>query len=281
MSAAASPARGKHWQSDGDAKTCFLCQREFTLLFRRHHCRLCGRIVCDPCSQARASVCIGQLQLEEDRVCGDCDEYLNVTRPILAHPTHFTMYTGGGMSTPVTVHVEEDDCILFHEAGGARTSLGNYPLAWLRHVVDGAITENFMYQPEVQPPGACACLCGGPEPGEAYCVADEPHCFSIIFTGNRTLDLEAKSKSLKEAWLSSLAVLLERRKTTGFALGIKGGGSGSAAAVGGGTMGGSAGESGVGGSPRTPRRNHNSSARRKLLERQQRDYGAVSTQPEA
>ena len=44
------------WEDDASVLRCPFCQQEFsTYTFRRHHCRLCGRVVCgDPitsCSQ--------------------------------------------------------------------------------------------------------------------------------------------------------------------------------------------------------------------------------------
>ena len=39
------------WISDEDVKLCPHCARSFNLLRRKHHCRLCGAIQCDPCSQ--------------------------------------------------------------------------------------------------------------------------------------------------------------------------------------------------------------------------------------
>lgn len=39
------------WMPDGHAKECPFCKRSFTLTRRRHHCRLCGDIMCDKCSQ--------------------------------------------------------------------------------------------------------------------------------------------------------------------------------------------------------------------------------------
>ncbi|KAJ1753444.1 carboxypeptidase Y-deficient [Coemansia sp. RSA 1821] len=35
------------WQDDAEAPSCFLCERAFGLAVRRHHCRLCGRVVCN------------------------------------------------------------------------------------------------------------------------------------------------------------------------------------------------------------------------------------------
>lgn len=39
------------WESDAQAQVCKLCQKKFSLYFRKHHCRLCGSVVCGPCSQ--------------------------------------------------------------------------------------------------------------------------------------------------------------------------------------------------------------------------------------
>ncbi|KAL4226333.1 Rabenosyn-5 [Mactra antiquata] len=38
------------WMPDSDAKSCRYCGRSFNLTRRRHHCRLCGGIMCDRCS---------------------------------------------------------------------------------------------------------------------------------------------------------------------------------------------------------------------------------------
>lgn len=35
------------WRSDDNASNCNICQETFNLIVRKHHCRLCGLIVCD------------------------------------------------------------------------------------------------------------------------------------------------------------------------------------------------------------------------------------------
>lgn len=35
------------WQTDYSVQSCYICKRKFNLIIRRHHCRLCGQIVCD------------------------------------------------------------------------------------------------------------------------------------------------------------------------------------------------------------------------------------------
>jgi len=51
---------------------------------------------------------------------------------------------GNGASVPITLKVEDDDCIIFHSQGSRNDVLGNYPLAWLRQVgeCDGGVMES-------------------------------------------------------------------------------------------------------------------------------------------
>ncbi|KAI1383808.1 VAC1 protein [Hypoxylon trugodes] len=76
------------WEDDGKVNKCPFCQQEFAWTFRRHHCRICGRVVCaDPqtgCSSevgldvaspsARASEKLGGgIPISVDvRMCQDC-----------------------------------------------------------------------------------------------------------------------------------------------------------------------------------------------------------------
>eukprot|EP00041_Stephanoeca_diplocostata_P016724 m.330412 g.330412 ORF g.330412 m.330412 type:complete len:239 (-) comp20460_c1_seq8:1971-2687(-) len=55
------------WQDDKDADVCSepICGVSFTLSRRRHHCRYCGRVFCDVCSNKKVN---GM------RMCGRCHE---------------------------------------------------------------------------------------------------------------------------------------------------------------------------------------------------------------
>ena len=53
------------WVEDSTEDACQVCGAKFTLFFRRHHCRKCGRLVCGPCSA-------GRLPGTDDRACGRC-----------------------------------------------------------------------------------------------------------------------------------------------------------------------------------------------------------------
>lgn len=41
------------WQADDRCYACVLCQQDFSFITRKHHCRSCGVVVCDECSQHR------------------------------------------------------------------------------------------------------------------------------------------------------------------------------------------------------------------------------------
>lgn len=55
-----------NWQADAESKQC-RCGAKFTAFVRRHHCRLCGRLVCATCSRRRILLCKSRL-----RACDDC-----------------------------------------------------------------------------------------------------------------------------------------------------------------------------------------------------------------
>ncbi len=40
----------QHWMPDNLCKHCYSCEAPFTLIRRKHHCRLCGMIFCSTCS---------------------------------------------------------------------------------------------------------------------------------------------------------------------------------------------------------------------------------------
>ena len=40
----------EYWMPDRLCKVCYSCEDAFTMYRRRHHCRMCGQIFCNPCS---------------------------------------------------------------------------------------------------------------------------------------------------------------------------------------------------------------------------------------
>merc|ERR1712166_1623623 len=43
-----------YWQPDSSATACSVCENDFTWRYRRHHCRFCGDVVCNDCSDRKA-----------------------------------------------------------------------------------------------------------------------------------------------------------------------------------------------------------------------------------
>lgn len=40
----------RHWVEDQKVDACMLCSAPFTLTYRKHHCRRCGKVICGKCS---------------------------------------------------------------------------------------------------------------------------------------------------------------------------------------------------------------------------------------
>jgi hypothetical protein len=66
------------WETDDDSKNCRLCQQEFGVINRRHHCRTCGRLICGNCSAFREIKYDdeqGGDKTKDKRVCKPCFDY--------------------------------------------------------------------------------------------------------------------------------------------------------------------------------------------------------------
>ncbi|XP_045892694.1 FYVE, RhoGEF and PH domain-containing protein 6-like isoform X1 [Micropterus dolomieu] len=58
------------WIPDPRTTMCMICTCEFTLTWRRHHCRACGKVVCQACSSNKH--CLEYLKNQLARVCDQC-----------------------------------------------------------------------------------------------------------------------------------------------------------------------------------------------------------------
>lgn len=57
------------WIPDSDVSECQTCMKSFSFLVRKHHCRLCGRVVCGECSRYRMVL---ERTNKPVRVCRTC-----------------------------------------------------------------------------------------------------------------------------------------------------------------------------------------------------------------
>ncbi|XP_006888625.1 PREDICTED: FYVE, RhoGEF and PH domain-containing protein 6 [Elephantulus edwardii] len=62
------------WVPDTRVTMCMICTSEFTLTWRRHHCRACGKIVCQACSSNKYG--LDYLKNQPARVCEHCFQEL-------------------------------------------------------------------------------------------------------------------------------------------------------------------------------------------------------------
>ncbi|KAJ1867807.1 hypothetical protein LPJ78_000679 [Coemansia sp. RSA 989] len=61
------------WDPDESSERCYICFRDFTLFLRRHHCRACGKIVCNACSRKNIMfVDHAAAEPKEGRGCDQC-----------------------------------------------------------------------------------------------------------------------------------------------------------------------------------------------------------------
>ena len=67
--------RARQWQHDADVDACGACHMVFTFFRRRHHCRACGRVLCDACTRTRlvfADTGGRGINARPQRVCQAC-----------------------------------------------------------------------------------------------------------------------------------------------------------------------------------------------------------------
>ncbi|KAI7833327.1 Dbl homology domain-containing protein, partial [Kickxella alabastrina] len=61
------------WDPDESAERCYICFRDFSLFVRKHHCRACGKIVCNGCSRKNiVFVAQESTEAKEGRGCDQC-----------------------------------------------------------------------------------------------------------------------------------------------------------------------------------------------------------------
>eukprot|EP00951_Prasinocladus_malaysianus_P021891 scaffold181927_cov28-Prasinocladus_malaysianus.AAC.1 len=87
-SVARAPPNRDFWVDDQACASCYECGATFTLLNRKHHCRVCGRVFCGRCSLLGS---LGPSTGEEtppgsspvddrERVCHHCESLINYRR---------------------------------------------------------------------------------------------------------------------------------------------------------------------------------------------------------
>jgi hypothetical protein len=210
------------WQPDSALKACFICDQTFSY-FGRHHCRACGRLVCEKCSKNKCS--FPQFGEEkEERICDKCFPHqkslltnlqklrdFNVEISNLdeifkdADENYFLDLQKGenfykydakkGKVSVKTISLDEDlqnIVISKDKIGAIPTKIGVFSIT---QILEGAVSESFKTYRAKQP------LKGA-----------ESVCFSIVYKDG-CLDLQMENGSTKGArlWVNGLQKLLEFR----------------------------------------------------------------------
>ena len=87
-----------NWKPDSASDSCDSCDAPFSLLRRRHHCRNCGGLFCDACTQNRSQV-PNLSSVESLRVCGVCSLRLGAlySAPTSTRSSHHSQRAGSDM----------------------------------------------------------------------------------------------------------------------------------------------------------------------------------------
>lgn len=65
------------WADDKSVSSCRRCDRKFSLIRRRHHCRACGHIFCEQCANEQRFIPNGNFDLAQ-RCCIDCARMIDL-----------------------------------------------------------------------------------------------------------------------------------------------------------------------------------------------------------
>ena len=71
------------WVPDEEVKYCHSCNSEFDYVNRKHHCRSCGMVYCEPCSTNRVLLPHEYGYKDPMRVCNGCHSKLLPMQPYL------------------------------------------------------------------------------------------------------------------------------------------------------------------------------------------------------
>jgi len=94
---------------DNDAKQCMRCEKNFSIINRRHHCRNCGLVICSSCSSHKYLTNYDK----NVRVCAICNQELDQSVPPLhsksgVHRTDSTRSTSSDENSTTPLGSDSD-----------------------------------------------------------------------------------------------------------------------------------------------------------------------------
>ena len=85
-----------------NGRACMGCGVKFTLVLRKHHCRLCGQVFCNECSPLRAAAAMKK----DIRICHECTQWMEEDDAdddddsAASNPRFFEEHGSGGAASP-------------------------------------------------------------------------------------------------------------------------------------------------------------------------------------
>ncbi|OQR81389.1 hypothetical protein THRCLA_11778, partial [Thraustotheca clavata] len=112
------------WVSDSERKRCHICNKNFSAFRRKHHCRVCGEIVCSPCA-LKKQLMLPSVGQTEARVCVQCvmgfaNPQLDGSGVAASPATIASSAPGGSMFNSI-----EQTRSQYHSTGGRSQSLNS------------------------------------------------------------------------------------------------------------------------------------------------------------
>ncbi|DAZ94312.1 TPA: hypothetical protein N0F65_012081 [Lagenidium giganteum] len=144
-----------HWVPKSTRTDCSNCKKAFRLWSAKHHCRLCGEVVCGPCSTKRIL-----FQRKSVRTCDDC---INTNVQSIAEYNRCSSagdFAGWDSSRDSALGALTDDTATTKRDSSSSTSSG----CASSPEVDGSRRRVALAKPASQPPATAAAPAPTPAP---------------------------------------------------------------------------------------------------------------------
>ena len=152
-----------NWVPDKEAIACLACEKSFNSFRRKHHCRLCGQVFCNSCSQQKTTKGKGgEILAKPQRACMACYTEVNTMQS-----TGFRTSISRPGSLPSPPADDEDDDSSGSESDDSSLSAGEQLEGYAERFTGGTT------------PGTTA-VWPGPEPGSPQCT---PATHSLLIKG--------------------------------------------------------------------------------------------------
>ena len=230
------------WVKDEHVSYCSGCNSVFDSVNRRHHCRFCGHVFCNNCSMHK--LVNPAFDLNGDRGCNLCFQFLNVDLKYLQSPHEFIRHTINGIQQNVEIALSIDYASLIVQVNsvnnnnsksnnnsesssllttrmkiGSSGSDDNLNLNSYQRVSDGQETTTFKNSLSGGNAGSGSSSSSGGGIFSCFGCNDQPDisinsdlCFSLIFN-SETVDLQARSGERKREWLHKWGIFEKRVKS--------------------------------------------------------------------